>query len=168
MQQVFLSLGSNENCEHHLHRALTQLSEYFGELNCSSVYRSPPINGAGNDYCNMAVAFDSKKPIAKLVAICKTIEAALERKRPAADDKAAAIISIDIDLLLVGDTVGKYKVETNKALVLPHSDIESYSHVLIPLTELAPHYIHPRLGVNFKQLLSEKKFKPLEKIHFTT
>ena len=166
MTQVFLSLGSNHNCEQHLRQALLQLSQHFGKLSYSSVYRSPPINGAGNDYCNMAINFDSKKPVSELISICKTIETSLGRKRQANGDTLTAIISIDIDVLLVGDNIGHFTSTDNKVVLLPHSDIERYSHVLVPLTELAPHYIHPHLKISFQQLLNNKKFSSLKKCEF--
>lgn len=167
MTQVFLSLGSNENGKYHLSQALLQLSRHLGKLNYSSVYRSPPINGVGNDYYNMAVGLDSTQPMSELATICKAVESSLGRKSQAKNDTLAAIITIDIDVLLVGDSTGHFAVAENKTLLLPHPDIELHSHVLVPLAELAPHYIHPHLKISLQLLLKNKNFSPLKKVEFT-
>mgnify|MGYP005642866117 FL=1 len=61
--------------------------------------------------------------------------------------------NIDIDLILYDSFVGE--VESTK---LPHSDIEKYNFVLIPLKEIAGEMIHPSLGISMKDLAEQKKF----------
>ena len=42
---------------------------------------------------------------------------------------------------------------------VPHKDIEKYSFVLVPLAEVMPNNIHPKLGIAFIDLLETKNFK---------
>lgn len=56
---------------------------------------------------------------------------------------------IDIDILLWGSRV----VETAR-LSIPHPRMHERLFVLEPLCGLAPEFVHPRLGLSVKQLLS--------------
>ena len=68
--------------------------------------------------------------------------------------------SLDIDLLLFGDYVGKlggYK--------LPRSDIDKFDFVLRPLQDIAPDDLHPVSGKSFAELwrvMSAGVEQPLE------
>jgi 7,8-dihydro-6-hydroxymethylpterin-pyrophosphokinase len=58
---------------------------------------------------------------------------------------------IDLDLLTFGEEI----IKKNNQEV-PHKDIEKYSFVLVPLTEICPSKIHPLNGLTFKEMLIEK------------
>ena len=61
---------------------------------------------------------------------------------------------IDLDLLTYGNEI----IENNGKEV-PQKDIEKYSFVLVPLAEVLPNNIHPKLGVSFVNLLEIKNFE---------
>ncbi|NUM50094.1 MAG: 2-amino-4-hydroxy-6-hydroxymethyldihydropteridine diphosphokinase [Flavobacteriales bacterium] len=57
---------------------------------------------------------------------------------------------IDLDILFYNNVIIK-----NKELTIPHPHLQNRKFVLIPLNEIAPNYVHPSLGKNISQLLSE-------------
>jgi 2-amino-4-hydroxy-6-hydroxymethyldihydropteridine diphosphokinase len=54
---------------------------------------------------------------------------------------------IDIDILLIGDTVIK-----KNDLVIPHPHLQDRNFVLVPLMELTPELMHPVLGKTIEEL----------------
>lgn len=57
---------------------------------------------------------------------------------------------IDIDVLLYGDLI----LETEK-LVIPHPQIQNRKFTLVPLAELAPEQVHPKLHQTIRELLAK-------------
>ena len=57
---------------------------------------------------------------------------------------------IDIDILLYNDSI----VELPE-LLIPHPFMQERRFTLIPLAELAPDYVHPKLHKTITQLLTE-------------
>jgi 2-amino-4-hydroxy-6-hydroxymethyldihydropteridine diphosphokinase len=59
---------------------------------------------------------------------------------------------IDLDILMVDqDVIAK------RSLKIPHPEMHKRRFVLLPLAELAPHVIHPRLGKSVSSLLATVK-----------
>jgi 2-amino-4-hydroxy-6-hydroxymethyldihydropteridine diphosphokinase len=83
----------------------------------------------------------------ELLALTQAIERELGRTSKSVDGKYHDRI-IDIDLLLVGDTV----VRTPE-LTLPHPFMHERRFVMEPLAEIAPHLLHPTLGLTMKNIL---------------
>ncbi len=54
---------------------------------------------------------------------------------------------IDVDLLFYGDEVVK-----TPELTIPHPKIAERGFVLIPMSEIAPDFMHPALGVTIAEL----------------
>jgi 7,8-dihydro-6-hydroxymethylpterin-pyrophosphokinase len=54
----------------------------------------------------------------------------------------------DLDLLLYGD-----KHKDTKMLTLPHPRLHLRNFVLVPLAELAPHFVHPIFSLTVQELL---------------
>lgn len=101
-------------------------------------YRSSPVPPSGQpDYINGAVRLSGAAEPHALLALLHAIEAEAGRRR--AEVNAAR--TLDLDLLavdgLVIDTAG---------LVLPHPRLQDRAFVLLPLAEVAPGWVHPRLG----------------------
>lgn len=57
---------------------------------------------------------------------------------------------IDIDLLLYGKWTGE-----KRDLAVPHPRLHRRKFVLVPLTEIAPAFVHPGLGKTSSRLLRE-------------
>ena len=147
MPAVYLSLGSNFQRENNLRDAVKLLTNEFGELTISPVYRSAPDNGEGEYYFNCCVGFNTDKPLATCRELFRQIENNLDRDRT-----IKTRVTIDIDILLYGDAVS-----TQDQSQLPHSDIIDKPYVLIPLADLAPDLIHPKVKKSIKQLVSEQR-----------
>jgi 2-amino-4-hydroxy-6-hydroxymethyldihydropteridine diphosphokinase len=137
MPDVYVGLGSNIDAEAHLRLAVQSLSERFGELRCSDVFRSPSFGFEGEDFLNMVVGFGSNAGPERVEEILSGIEYAGGRTR-----QAARYVSrtLDLDLLLYGEMV-------RARLRLPRDDVLRYPFVLAPLAQLAPALVHPVAGV---------------------
>jgi 2-amino-4-hydroxy-6-hydroxymethyldihydropteridine diphosphokinase len=97
MPDVYVGVGSNIDAEAHLRLAVQSLSDRFGELRCSDVFRSPSFGFAGEDFLNMVVAFASEAGPEPVEQVLSGIEYAGGRMR-----RAARYVSrtLDLDLLL--------------------------------------------------------------------
>ena len=161
MPQVFLSLGSNIEPERHIRAALNALEAAFGPLEISPVYRTQAVGFQGDPFLNLAVAFPSALPPQAIHERLDAIEQALGRRR---DGPRFSSRTIDIDLLLHGDTVLQ-----DDRLILPRPEILTQAFVLVPLCDLAPDLIHPTEGAPLAQLLHRLDYGPeaLERVVLT-
>ena len=71
-----------------------------------------------------------------------------ERNSPRKVEDGYADRVIDIDLLLFGTM--QYD---HPRLVLPHPALANRRFVLVPLAEIAPHLVHPVLGISISRML---------------
>jgi 2-amino-4-hydroxy-6-hydroxymethyldihydropteridine diphosphokinase len=140
MPDVYVGVGSNIDAEAHLRLAVQSLSERFGELRCSDVFRSPAFGFEGEDFLNMVVGFASAAGPERVEESLSGIEYAGGRAR-----QAARYVSrtLDLDLLLYGPMV-------DARLRLPREDVLRYPFVLAPLAELAPALVHPVQGMRLE------------------
>ncbi|MGH1470930.1 MAG: 2-amino-4-hydroxy-6-hydroxymethyldihydropteridine diphosphokinase [Cellvibrionaceae bacterium] len=142
MVQVFLGLGSNVNRKENIRLALNALEEKFGSLQRASFYESNAIDQKGESYYNTAVGLETDIPLNEFVEAIKGIEINQGRDRSKPE-----LVPIDIDLLLFGGIVSL--TEKQK---IPHPDILAYTHVLIPLAEIAGDFTHPITGEAIKKM----------------
>lgn len=103
-------------------------------LQCSSLYRSAPVDATGPDYFNAVVALRTTLQPLALLAALQTIEADAGRERPYRN----APRTLDLDILLFGDVT----LET-PTLVVPHPRLHERAFVLLPLAEIAPEHVQP-------------------------
>lgn len=158
--EVYLGIGSNVDSENNIKLSLSALDKRFGVLKRSAVYKSPALNGRGQDYLNLVVAFQSAMPLGELSKQLKSIEDMQGRERPTSkydlddaenipsqkQDKSAQV-TIDLDVLIYGDIQGAVG-----EITLPHRDILACSYVLKPLSELVPKLKHPIEKLTMEQL----------------
>jgi 2-amino-4-hydroxy-6-hydroxymethyldihydropteridine diphosphokinase len=162
---IYLALGSNlPNCRGHpplwsCRAAVTRLAELPGLrlLAASRWYRSAPIP-AGNqpDYINGVVALSGTAEPAWLMAELHRIEADWGRVR--GETNAARVL--DLDIVDMDGTV-----RAAPGPVLPHPRAHQRAFVLLPLREVAPAWVHPRLGTPIGALidaLPPQDITPLE------
>lgn len=158
--EVYLGIGSNVDSENNIRISLAALDKEFVLLKQSSVYKSPPINGRGQDYLNLVVALQTDMPLCDLSKHLKSIEDTQGRERLASISNVDTVdnrlsqkkilstrVTIDLDILFYGDSLGEVE-----GITLPHQDILSCPHVLKPLTELAPNVNHPIEELTMEQL----------------
>ena len=99
-------------------------------LRASSLYRTAPVDAAGDDYVNAVAEVDTSLSPRALLAALHGIEQAHGRERPYRN----APRTLDLDLLLYDDDI----IDDAPALVVPHPRMHERAFVLAPLAELAP------------------------------
>jgi 2-amino-4-hydroxy-6-hydroxymethyldihydropteridine diphosphokinase len=145
---VYLSLGTNlGNKKKNLVRIAKRLSEAGMEvIRSSGIYRSPAWGyRSENDYYNQCLACTSDQAPEVLMEQILSLEKAMGRKR---GGEGYADRIIDVDMLFYDDLV-----MDRTGLTLPHPRIQERLFVLLPMNELAPDLVHPRLGMRIRDLL---------------
>lgn len=147
MNKAYLLLGSNRNDpEKMLSRAEAAIRTDLGNvIRASSRYKTAAWgNTEQPDFINQILQIDTRLSPQKLMEGILTIEKKMGRVRTV---KNAPRI-IDIDILFYNNDV----VE-EKELFIPHPSIQDRRFVLVPMNELEPDLIHPRLRKTVKELL---------------
>ena len=141
---VYLGLGSNKDPDRHIQKAIGALSETFGDVVVSPVYRSEAVGFSGDDFLNAVVLVHTDMSVAEIKARLTAIEDQYGRDRslPKFSDRV-----LDIDLLLYDDWAGEFD-----GLGLPRDEITEYAHVLKPLADIAPDTIHPGSKQTYRAL----------------
>ncbi len=146
---VYVGLGSNEgDRESHLVAALSALShiDAVAVLACSSLFDSAPVGPPQPRFLNAVVALECGLPPQRLLCILQQIEKDLGRRR----EQRWGPRTIDLDIL-----VWEGQVVADPNLQVPHLELHKRRFALEPLAELAPHLLHPVLGVSMKELLGK-------------
>lgn len=146
MVRVYVAVATNIDPVENIRRAVLALRRRFGPLVPSRIYSSPALGGAGNDFYNLVVGFDSDERAIVVNAALKTIEA--DHGRDAKQDKSVSCM-LDLDLLTYGSLVLREDIS------IPRDDILKYSFVLKPLAEIAPDGRHPELGLSYAALWAD-------------
>ncbi|HET9441842.1 MAG TPA: 2-amino-4-hydroxy-6-hydroxymethyldihydropteridine diphosphokinase [Acidimicrobiales bacterium] len=130
--RTFLALGSNLGDRwHYLREAVASLPDVVA---VSPVYETDPEGGPGGQgpYLNCVVEMDTELPPRQLLGICHRLESAAHRVR----GERWGPRTLDVDILLVGDTV-----VADPDLVVPHPRMRERGFVLVPLQNLAPELV---------------------------
>ena len=144
---AYLLLGTNlGDKRYNLHEATNLLSLQTGQLlKSSAVYETLPWGVTDQpSYWNQALQLQTQLSPQALLTAINDIEKALGRERRIRWESRL----IDIDIIYFNDLV----LQT-ESLVIPHPHLANRRFVLVPLTEIAPHYIHPVLRVTNQHLL---------------
>lgn len=138
--KAVLSLGSNMgDRKTALDSALRMLDETDGitVLRVSDYIQTEPYGGvATGKFLNCACLAECLLPADKLLAEIHRIEGALGRKRIERWGNRTA----DIDIIFFGN-----KVVEEEGLCIPHPDYFNRDFVLIPLKQIVPDFVCPRL-----------------------
>lgn len=148
MNTVYLLLGSNMgDSEQLLIVATNMIEKNIGKLTTSSaIYRTAAWGKEDQpDFLNQIIIVSSSLSSSTLLKKIFVIEKEMGRVRTT---KNAARV-IDIDMLFFNDEI----IQTEN-LTVPHKQIQNRKFVLVPLTEIAPDFIHPVLKKSSLELLS--------------
>ena len=171
---ALIALGANlpfkgDTPETTLEKARQALvDEGIGIQSFSRLFSTPCFPaGVGPDYVNAAavVEIPDNLDAASVLARLHAVEARFGRERL----QRWGMRTLDIDLLAVGDSVlpdaGTHDLwrnlspeaqarEAPSALILPHPRMQDRAFVLVPLADVAPDWVHPRIGQSVRQMLA--------------
>ena len=133
MTKSYLSLGSNLGDRgEHLREGL-RIVVKDNPYRVSQVYETEPVGGVvQDDFWNIVVEIDTNDSPLALLERCREAEEARGRVR----DVRWGPRTLDVDVLLVGDTVS-----TDPQIEVPHPRMYERAFVLIPLAELSPELV---------------------------
>lgn len=159
MATIYISLGSNIDREQNTRAGINALKRAFGQLNLSSVYKSESVGFDGDAFYNMVIACEVSTSVLETNQILRDIEDANGRDR---NSPKFSSRTLDLDLLLYDDLIFD-----EGGLKLPRGEILKNAFVLWPLAEIAPHLIHPEVGVSYAELWekfdkSKESLKPID------
>src|SRR5579875_2964571 len=122
----------------------------------SSIYETDPVGEFIGPFLNGAIEVETEYSAEALMQQLLSIERAMGRKRVRMPKGAARARYkpriIDLDLLFFDNEM----IDTPK-LTVPHPRIQERRFVLVPMSELAPALIHPRLNASISELLAGLK-----------
>jgi 2-amino-4-hydroxy-6-hydroxymethyldihydropteridine diphosphokinase len=143
-QEVFVSLGSNVEPQKNLNLALAALTQRFGAICQSTVYRNKAVGFDGAPFLNLVVGFKTFEPVEAVLDALHAVEDQFGRDR---GDEKFSPRTLDMDLLLYGDAV-----LCRDDVVVPRPELAKYAFMLRPLAELAGHRRDPVSGMPFALL----------------
>lgn len=146
---AYVSLGSNlgDRAGYLLLAVRGMMNAGLNVRRLSSVYETEPVDVRDQPlFLNMVAELGGRLPAPEqLLARLLRIEYALKRRR----DVARGARTIDLDLLFYSD-----RQSDTEFLVLPHPRLHQRRFVLVPLAELSPRLVHPRLRRTTGELLA--------------
>ncbi|MCL4486930.1 MAG: 2-amino-4-hydroxy-6-hydroxymethyldihydropteridine diphosphokinase [Chloroflexi bacterium] len=160
MPTVYLGLGANlGDRERNLAVALKRIAEFVAVSSVSSIYETEPWGVRDQPwFLNVVCGGTTSLSPVDLLRRVKKIETEMGR----AEGIRFGPRSIDIDILLYD-----HLVALSPALTIPHPRLHERAFVLVPLAEIAPDLIHPKLRVSVRELLNHLDASQAIKLHST-
>ncbi len=157
MAIIYLALGANlGDREQNLRRAIERIGAFVHVTRVSSIYETEPWGVKEQPwFLNQVLAGTTNLSPVDLLRRVKKIEIEMGR----AEGIRFGPRPIDIDILFYD-----HVIQLSPALTIPHPRLHERAFVLIPLNEIAPDFVHPRLRVPVRDLLarldSDEQVKP--------
>lgn len=152
--KTYLALGGNIGAvEDTLKSAQRLIADQIGTiLMRSSIYKTRALTLPGSapqaDYLNMVVLVESSSTPEQILRKIKEIELALGRKVNSDIQAKWSARTIDIDLLTFD-----CQIIESSSLTVPHPRMHERDFVLLPLQEVDPNFIHPKLSLTINEML---------------
>lgn len=146
--RVYLALGTNlGDRKQNLREALTRLEPGVQTRCVSSVYETEPWGVTMQPpFLNMVVEGETELEPLALLDVLKRIEREMGREEGVRYGPRI----IDLDILLYDN-----QTWSDERLEIPHPGLAERRFVLVPLVEIAPAVIHPRLNQTAQDLLKQ-------------
>ena len=151
--RAFIGIGSNlGDRKGNVFEAMERLKAIPATrvLKQSSLYESEPLGDSKTWFVNAAVEILTECAAEELLKRLLDIETAMGRKRVAGKRWGSRVIDLDI-LFFNSEIINK------RNLKVPHPELQNRRFVLLPLSELAPQLVHPKLAATISELLSSLK-----------
>jgi 2-amino-4-hydroxy-6-hydroxymethyldihydropteridine diphosphokinase len=152
---VYILLGSNIDKERNLPEAVRYLASVTRVVNVSSVYETAPVGLEDQPrFLNAAVQAETELPAAKFRSqVLVEVERHLGRVRTR--DKNAPR-TIDADMILYNNAV----FELDETHHIPDPELLEFSHIAVPIAELAPDMLHPETGERLDSIAARLSVLP--------
>ena len=158
MHTVYLGLGSNQSDPINQIKNATKLIEKIETskiIKKSSLYESLPVGYLDQpNFINQVISLQTSLSPAELFERFQQIEFQLKRVKKIVNGPR----TIDIDILLFNQ-----EIILTKDLTIPHPRMLDRAFVMIPLLEIEPNILVPKIS-NLKEILGKLDIKTLTKI----
>jgi 2-amino-4-hydroxy-6-hydroxymethyldihydropteridine diphosphokinase len=159
MHTVYLGLGSNQSDPINQIKNATELIEKIETSKItkkSSLYESLPVGYLDQpNFINQVISLQTSLSPAELFERFQQIEFQLKRVKKIVNGPR----TIDIDILLFNQ-----EIILTKDLTIPHPRMLDKAFVMIPLLEIEPNILVPKIS-NLKEILGKLDKKTLTKIN---
>lgn len=150
LQKAFLSVGSNSGDRSlFIQQSLSALEQYSIEITAvSSLYESPSWGFESTPFLNACLCVKTELSPKELLRVLLAIESKFGRLR--SKGQGYQDRTLDLDILFYENQI----IETPD-LTIPHPRMTNRNFVLLPMTEIAAHFIHPVLDKDMETLLRQ-------------